>query len=97
MQWMMGAMKALMSKDSIQKMTWMTYGSELHKYLGPDVAGEYGGEGPALVEVAKTPKYAGGEGGEKAREEGGEVTAVPARITATATATSVAPAPATDV
>jgi hypothetical protein len=64
MQWMMGAMKALMSKDSIQKMTWMTYGSELHKYLGPDIAKEYGGSGPALTEVAKTPKYgaAGAEG-----------------------------------
>jgi hypothetical protein len=94
MQWMMGAMKALMSKDSIQKMTWMTYGSELHKYLGPDVAGEYGGEGPALVEVAKTPKYAGGEGGEKVREEGGEGVVAPATATAT---TAAAPAPATAV
>lgn len=59
MQWMMGAMKALMSKDSIQTMTWMTYGSELHKYLGNEVPKEYGGSGLALAEVALTPKYGG--------------------------------------
>lgn len=61
MQWMMGAMKALMSKDSIQTMTWMTYGSELHKYLGNDVPKEYGGGGAPLAEVALMPNY-GGEG-----------------------------------
>ncbi|KAK3620323.1 Non-classical phosphatidylinositol transfer protein (PITP) [Elasticomyces elasticus] len=36
MQWMMGAMKALMSSDSVQKMTWMTYGSALQQYLGDE-------------------------------------------------------------
>jgi phosphatidylinositol transfer protein SFH5 len=40
MQWMMGAMKALMSKDSIQKMTWLTYGNQLHTYIGGDVPKE---------------------------------------------------------
>ncbi|SMQ48986.1 unnamed protein product [Zymoseptoria tritici ST99CH_3D7] len=58
MQWMMGAMKALMSKDSIQRMTWMTYGSELHTCLGKDLPSQYGGSGPALEETALTPKYA---------------------------------------
>ena len=48
MQWMMGAMKALMSKDSIQKMTWTSYGNTLDQYLGKDVPKEYGGNGPAL-------------------------------------------------
>ncbi|KXT05542.1 hypothetical protein AC578_3688 [Pseudocercospora eumusae] len=57
MQWMMSAMKALLSKDSIQSMTWMTYGSELYKYLGKEVPKEYGGSGPALREIAVTPKY----------------------------------------
>nr|XP_023907983.1 phosphatidylinositol transfer protein SFH5-like [Quercus suber]POF16586.1 phosphatidylinositol transfer protein sfh5 [Quercus suber] len=57
MQWMMGAMKAFMSKDSIQKMTWMTYGTELHKYLGNDVAKEYGGSGRRLRETGKTVIY----------------------------------------
>ena len=57
MQWMMGAMKALLSKDSIQSMTWMTYGSELHKYLGTDIPKEYGGTGAPLAETAITPKY----------------------------------------
>lgn len=57
MQWMMGAMKALLSKDSIQTMTWMTYGSELHKYLGGDIPKEYGGTGQSLAEAAITPNY----------------------------------------
>lgn len=60
MQWMMGAMKALMSKDSIQTMTWMTYGSELHKYLGNEVPKEYGGSGEPLAEHALTPNYGAG-------------------------------------
>jgi hypothetical protein len=57
MQWMMGAMKALMSKDSIQKMTWTSYGSTLDQYLGKDVPKEYGGDGPALEGSAWTVKY----------------------------------------
>jgi hypothetical protein len=57
MQWMMGAMKAIMSKDSIQKMTWMTYGKQLHTYLGSDIPKEYGGSGAPLQEKALTPKY----------------------------------------
>lgn len=60
MQWMMGAMKALMSKDSIQTMTWMTYGSELYKYLGTEVPKEYGGSGAPLSEHALTPNYGAG-------------------------------------
>lgn len=51
-------MKALMSKDSIQRMTWMTYGNQLHTYLSSDVPKEYGGTGPSLEESALTPKYA---------------------------------------
>lgn len=57
MQWMMGAMKALMSKDSIQRMTWMTYGNQLHTYLGSDVPKEYGGTGSPLEGSAITPRY----------------------------------------
>ncbi|KAI7109407.1 hypothetical protein KC316_g19588, partial [Hortaea werneckii] len=57
MQWMMGAMKMLMSKDSIQKMTWMTAGNQLNQYLGSDVPKEYGGKGPGLEGSATTVKY----------------------------------------
>jgi hypothetical protein len=57
MQWMMGAMKALMSKDSIQKMTWTSYGNTLDQYLGKDVPKEYGGNGPALEGSAWTVKF----------------------------------------
>lgn len=60
MQWMMGAMKALMSKDSIQKMLWTSYGNTLHQYLGTDVPKEYGGSGPALEDSAWAVKYEGG-------------------------------------
>lgn len=61
MQWMMGTMKLLMSKDSIQKMTWMTYGNQLHQYLGDGIPKEYGGTGPTLQEGAMTVKYDGGK------------------------------------
>lgn len=57
MQWMMGAMKALMSKDTIQKMTWLTYGNQLAQYVGSDVPKEYGGTGEDLKGKAITPKY----------------------------------------
>lgn len=59
MQWMMGAMKMLASKDSIQSMTWMSYGAELHKYLGGDAPKEYGGQGPSLAQIALMPRYTG--------------------------------------
>jgi hypothetical protein len=52
MQWMMGAMKALMSKDSIQKMLWTSYGNTLNHYLGMSVPKEYGGAGAALESAA---------------------------------------------
>ena len=57
MQWMMGAMKALISKDTFQKMTWLTYGNTLHNYLGDDIPPAYGGKGAPLVEKGLTPKY----------------------------------------
>lgn len=60
MQWMMGAMKMLMSKDSIQKMTWLTYGNQLAQYVGSDVPKEYGGTGEDLKATAITPKYDNG-------------------------------------
>lgn len=53
-------MKALMSKETIQKMTWMTYGSELYSNLGSSIPKEYGGSGAPLDEVARKPKYDGG-------------------------------------
>jgi hypothetical protein len=57
MQWMMGAMKALMSKDSIQKMLWTSYGNTLNQYLGMNVPKEYGGAGAALEGSAWTVKF----------------------------------------
>jgi len=57
MQWMMGAMKALMSKDSVRKMTWTSDGSTLYQYLGKDIPRDYGGHGPALASSAWTVKY----------------------------------------
>ncbi|TKA54246.1 hypothetical protein B0A55_12782 [Friedmanniomyces simplex] len=57
MQWMMGAMKALVSNETVQKMTWMTYGSSLQQYLGDGVREDYGGSGPPLTESAITVVY----------------------------------------
>ena len=57
MQWMFGAMKLFMAKETIAKMQWMSYGSELHKDLGSDVPKVYGGTGPELSQSASTPKY----------------------------------------
>jgi hypothetical protein len=78
MQWMMGFMKALISKDTFQKMTWLTYGDTLHIYLGSDIPENYGGSGAPLAERALTPKYdvAPKEGKvavEVAKETNGEV------------------------
>lgn len=50
-------MKAVTSKDTIQKMTWMTYGSELHKNLGDAVPKEYGGSGKSLEDSGTATKY----------------------------------------
>lgn len=53
----MGAMKSLISIDTFQKMTWLTYGDTLNTYLGSDIPKEYGGIGSPLTEKALTPKY----------------------------------------
>ncbi|KAG9589324.1 phosphatidylinositol transfer protein SFH5, partial [Aureobasidium melanogenum] len=57
MQWMFGAMQVFMAKETIAKMQWMSYGEELHKYLGNDVSKQYGGQGPELEAVGVTPLY----------------------------------------
>nr|OQO30515.1 hypothetical protein B0A51_01744 [Rachicladosporium sp. CCFEE 5018] len=57
MQWMMGTMKMLLGSDAVRKMTWMTYGIELVKYLGEGVGREYGGKGPSLNEIGETVRY----------------------------------------
>ena len=61
MQWMFGAMQVFMSKDTIAKMKWMSYGSELHKDLGPSVPKVYGGSGADLSSLAETPQYSTAE------------------------------------
>ncbi|KAI4730686.1 phosphatidylinositol transfer protein SFH5 [Aureobasidium sp. EXF-10728] len=57
MQWMFGAMQVFMAKETVQKMLWMSYGEELHKYVGDGVAKEYGGKGLGLSEVGVSPRY----------------------------------------
>ena len=56
MQWMMGVMRMVLPAQTVEKMKWMSYGSELYKDLGKGVAKVYGGEGPDL-ESGMTPKY----------------------------------------
>jgi len=57
MQWMFGAMQVFMAKETVAKMQWMSYGEELHKYLGDGVGKAYGGNGPELEENSVTPSY----------------------------------------
>lgn len=57
MQWMFSAMQLFMAKETIAKMKWMSYGSELHKDLGSSVGSVYGGSGPELGVAGQTPKY----------------------------------------
>ncbi|THX91090.1 phosphatidylinositol transfer protein SFH5 [Aureobasidium pullulans] len=59
MQWMFGAMQVFMAKETVRKMQWMSYGEELHKYLGASVGKEYGGLGPELEGNSVTPSYEG--------------------------------------
>jgi hypothetical protein len=57
MQWMFAAMQVFMAKETVAKMQWMSYGDELHRYLGSQVAPEYGGHGPLLKDGSVTPAY----------------------------------------
>ncbi|KAH9828133.1 Phosphatidylinositol transfer protein SFH5 [Teratosphaeria destructans] len=57
MQWMMGTMKMLISKDTFQKMTWLTHGNQLNQHLGENIPKEYGGNGAPIQEVGLTVKY----------------------------------------
>ncbi|KAF2147764.1 CRAL/TRIO domain-containing protein [Myriangium duriaei CBS 260.36] len=59
MQWMFAAMQIFMAKETVAKMKWMSYGTELHKDLGSDVPKAYGGSGAELVTSSRTPKYDG--------------------------------------
>lgn len=89
MQWMFPVMKLFMAKDTIAKMEWMSYGSELHKHLGNSVPKGYGGSGPELSVSSETPKYDGA--GLNTATKAGE----PAAVIATAPAPAPASVPAT--
>lgn len=102
MQWMFPVMKLFMAKETIAKMEWMSYGSELHKHLGNSVPKEYGGSGPELSVSGETPKYdgAGPSTTTKADEPAAVTTTAPAPTPASVPATTeiaapeIAPAPA---
>lgn len=79
-------MKALMSSDSIQSMTWLTYGSELHNYLGSDIPKDYGGTAAPLAEAGLEPNYAG-------TEKKAEPTPTTTPLTGVPTEATTAPAP----
>ncbi|KAI5272007.1 phosphatidylinositol transfer protein SFH5 [Aureobasidium subglaciale] len=57
MQWMFGAMQMFMAKETLAKMQWMSYGEELHRFLGSSVPKQYGGQGSDLEETSVTPLY----------------------------------------
>lgn len=94
MQWMFPVMKLFMAKETIAKMEWMSYGSELHKHLGNSVPKEYGGSGPELSVSSETPKYDGA--GPSTTTKAGEPAAPAATEIAAAeiAASETTPAPA---
>lgn len=58
-------------------MTWLTYGNQLHTYIGTDIPREYGGSSASLKERGLTPKYddeAKSTNGDAARETKAEST-----------------------
>lgn len=59
----------IVSNDTFQKMTWMTYSSQLNQYLGDSIPKEYGGNGPPLTTTAITVKYDSGLATEDKTEE----------------------------
>ena len=56
MGWMFGAVKLVLSKETIQKFTVLTYGKELAGELGDSVPEEYGGKGGNLDGIGETLK-----------------------------------------
>lgn len=57
MQWMFGAMQIFMAKETVAKMKWMSYGTELHKDLGSSVPKAYGGKGADLATAGRSLKH----------------------------------------
>ena len=56
MGWMFGAIKLVLSKETIQKFVVLTYGKELAEELGDGVPEEYGGKGGNLDSIGETLK-----------------------------------------
>lgn len=52
-------MQLFMAKETIAKMKWMSYGTELYKDLGSSVPKAYGGSGPDLGVAGETTKFEG--------------------------------------
>lgn len=91
MQWMFAAMQIFMAKETIAKMQWMSYGTELHKYLGPSVPAAYGGSGSDLTSSSITPKYDGVAAGSSSTAT---ATPAPTATTTEAPVEGTVPAPA---
>lgn len=56
---MFSAMKLVMSKDTAQKLTVVTYGKDLATELGQSVPEAYGGKGSDLTASSQTPNLTG--------------------------------------
>lgn len=50
---MFSAMKLVMSKETVQKFTVVTYGKDLARELGQGVPEAYGGKGPDLATLSQ--------------------------------------------
>ncbi|KAI9661176.1 MAG: Non-classical phosphatidylinositol transfer protein (PITP) [Bathelium mastoideum] len=70
MGWMFSAIRLVLSKETVQKFTVLTFGKDLAGELGENVPEQYGGNGGRLESVGETLKVEGGV--EKGNERSGK-------------------------
>jgi hypothetical protein len=58
MGWLYNAMKLIVAKETVKKMTVLSYGNQLASELGQGIPSEYGGTSASLKEVGEGMNFA---------------------------------------
>ena len=58
MGWLYNAMKLIVAKETVKKMTVLSYGNQLASELGQSIPAEYGGTTASLKEVGEGMNFA---------------------------------------
>jgi hypothetical protein len=58
MGWLYNAMKLIVAKETVKKMTVLSYGNQLASELGQGIPNEYGGTSASLKEVGEGMNFA---------------------------------------